>query len=282
MLRRLFSLIALSLSLLCGVSAAAQELAGAYKGVAAAKGMRLQFARSGDIYEGLFADRAGGTQIFEADVLQAGAESIVERNGRQIFMRFVPDGAGLQMVSIPLSLEGDMIIENTQTLLFIREDLELPPLPTRYVDPPQQPGGTIDPEAFVESYAFWPSESVSYGFGMVRGRYRTLIRLHATVQTDILWKMCQSQAAPAELAEALRGQGVTCQDVLRTIGAAIQSGQPFNQFKGDVLRQKKELTEAIRCSIDYRRNDPVCKRSGARVAAAAVSLETVASVLRRY
>ena len=170
----------------------------------------------------------------------------------------------------------------TPKLLFLREDLELPTLPARYIEPPQQPGGTIDPEAFIESYAFWSSESVSYGFGMVRGRYRTLIRLHATVQADILWKMCQSQAAPAELAEALRGQGVNCQDVLFKIDTAIQSGEAFNRFKADVLTQKNQLTEAIRCSIDYRRNSQDCKQAGARIAAAAVSLETVASVLRRY
>lgn len=274
----LFVFFALMLS---GV-AVAQDLAGGYKGVAAATGMRLQFARVGDIYEGLLADRRGETQVFEAAALEAGAEGVVERSGRKVFMRFVPDGAGLRMVSIPISEDGDMIIENTQSLLFLREDLELPPLPARYIEPPSSPSGTIDPEAFVESYAFWPADGVSYGFAQVRGRYRTLIRLHATVMADVLWKLCQSQATPAVLAEALRGQGVTCQDVLLKMGGAIQQGEPFNRFKADVLTQKAQLTEAIRCSIDYRRNDPVCKSSGARVAAAAVSLETVASVFRRY
>jgi len=282
MLNRLFAILMLCLISVLPAPAVAQGLEGVYKGVAAATGMRLQFARAGEIYEGLFADRTGGSQVFEAAAIEIGAEGVIDRQGRQVFMRFVIDGPGLQMVSIPIDENGDMIVENTQTLLFIREDLDLPPLPTRYVDPPTAPGGTIDPEAFVDSYAFWPPESVSYGFGMVRGRYRTLIRLHATVQTDILWKMCQSQAAPAELAEALRGQGVTCQDVLSTIDRAAAQVEPFNRFKADVLAQKAELTEAIVCSIDYRRNDPVCKKAGARVAAAAISLETVGTVLKRY
>lgn len=282
MLNRLFAILMLCLISALPAPAVAQGLEGVYKGVAAATGMRLQFARAGDVYEGLLADRTGGSQVFEAAAIEIGAEGVIDRQGRQVFMRFVIDGPGLQMVSIPIDENGDMIVENTQTLLFIREDLDLPPLPTRYVDPPTAPGGTIDPEAFVDSYAFWPPESVSYGFGMVRGRYRTLIRLHATVQTDVLWKMCQSQAAPAELAEALRGQGVTCQDVLSTIGRAAAQVEPFNRFKADVLAQKAELTEAIVCSIDYRRNDPVCKKAGARVAAAAVSLETVGTVLKRY
>ena len=118
MLHRLFPVVALSLGVLIAGIASAQELASAYKGVEAAKGMRLQFARNGDIYEGLFADRAGGTQAFEADALEVGAEGVVERGGRKVFMRFVPDGAGLQMVSVPISDEGDMIIENTQTAVF--------------------------------------------------------------------------------------------------------------------------------------------------------------------
>ena len=103
MLHRIFTVLALSLGVMFASLVAAQDLAGAYKGVAAATGMRLQFARAGDIYEGLFADRTGGSQIFEATALEAGAEGVVDRQGRKVFMRFVPDGAGLQMVSIPIS-----------------------------------------------------------------------------------------------------------------------------------------------------------------------------------
>lgn len=263
-------------------SASAAELAGAFKGIAAAQGMRLQFALEGDAYQGLFSDRAGGSHVFQADVLPEGAETILDIDGRRLFMSFTPDGPGVRMVSIPLDEGGDLEVRNAQALIFIRETIDLPPRPTRYIEPPASPGGTIDPEAFIESYAFWPAEAVSYGYSMVRSRYRTLIRLHALVQTDIVWKMCQAQVAPTGLAEALRGQGVDCTQLLSKMGQALRDGEPFNRFKQDVLEQKQALTLAIRCSLDYRRNDPECKRSGARVAQAAVSMETVKSVLSRY
>lgn len=280
MRRAVFFIFAL---LVAGISGGAQaDLTGAYKGIVAAQGMRLQFARAGEIYQGVFADRSGGSHVFEAAVLATGAETLLEIGGRKLFARFTEDGPGVQMVTIPLDEAGQLLTNNAQSLIFLNEAIEVPSRPSRYIEPPTGPGGTIDPEAFVESYAFWPAEGVSYGFGMVRGRYRTLIRLHALVQTDILWKMCQSQAAPAILAEALRGQGVACQDILASMGQAMNAGAPFNRFKKDVLAQKDQLTEAIRCSIDYRRNSDECRASGARVAQAAVSLETVAGVLSRY
>ena len=39
---------------------------------------------------------------------------------------------------------------------------------------------------------------------------------------------------------------------------------------------------AIRCSADYRRNDPDCLAVGKEIAERAISLETVKTVLDRY
>ncbi|MEM7269106.1 MAG: hypothetical protein AAF401_07615 [Pseudomonadota bacterium] len=275
-------ILAAALMIASAGAALSAGIEGAYKGIAAAQGMRLILALEDDVYKGVFTDRSGGGQPFDADILETGAETIMDYSGRKIFMRFEADGVGLRMVTIPFNEDEEMQLGNAQALIFIREDVEIPPRPRRYIDAPNAPGGTIDPEAFIESYAFWPSDGVAYGYGMVRTRYRTLIRLHALVQADILWKMCQSNAAPAGLAEALRGQAVSCQDVLASMGEKMRRGEPFSRFKADVLQQKAELTEAIRCSLDYRRVEPECKASGARVAQAAISLETVKSALARY
>lgn len=273
--------LAMILSLIAGAVSAA-GLDGAFIGVDAAQGMKLAFARSGDSWSGQFTARGGRAIPFTAPVLGQGAEADIEFQGRRHYVRFEPQGVGVAMVRIPYADGGGLQMQNAQTLIFIREGVDLPPRPRRYVDPPTAPGGTIDPEAFVESYAFWPPEGVAYGYGMVRGRYRTLIRLHTLVQTDILWKMCQTRAAPAELAQALRGQGVDCGEILRAIGQTMADGDRFSRFKADVLEEKKALALAIRCSIDFRRNDPECKKSGRDVARAAVSMETVGAVLARY
>ncbi|MEM7525802.1 MAG: hypothetical protein AAF360_19015 [Pseudomonadota bacterium] len=200
--------------------------------------------------------------------------------------RFTEEALGVSVVTIPMTEDDALITDQTKAMVFLRDDIETPERPTRYLPPPTGPGANMDPRSFVESYSFWPAQAVGYGYGMVRGRYRTLIRLHAVVQADILWKMCRSPVAPASLTEALRGQGVTCSDVLDVFGRMMRPGgggvEAFNAFRRDVEAQKAALVEAIRCSIDYRRNDPACKRAGARVAKAAVSLVTVKTVLARY
>lgn len=282
--RVFFRLAALCVAFLTlfATASAQTNLAGGFRGVDDADGMRLEIALTDDGYEGVWVDKAGARVLFDADILPTGAETDVETEAGRTFLLFSATSLGVRMSAIPYDADDNLVIERAASLSFLRDGVELPPTPSRYVQPPQTPGGTIDPAAFVDSYAYWPSASVGYGYEMVRGRYRTLIRLHAVVQSDILWKMCQAQTAPAAMADALRGQGVTCQDVLTSVGAMLQDGGAFTRFKADTETQKAQLVEAIRCSIDYRRNDPECKASGARVAAAAVSMETVRGVLSRY
>lgn len=282
--RLLFTVAAICVALLTYVSPATaqQELAGVYRGIDDATGMRLEIVASEEGYEGVWVDGSGERVLFAADALPTGAETDVETANGKTFILLTASSLGVRMSAIPYDASDNLVINRAASLSFLREGVPLPPTPRRYVAPPQSPGGTIDPAAFVDSYAFWPSASVGYGYEMVRGRYRTLIRLHAVVQTDILWKMCQAQTAPAAMADALRGQGVTCQDVLASVGRMLQSGDAFTRFKADTETQKAQLVEAIRCSIDYRRNDPECKAAGARVAASAVSMETVRGVLARY
>lgn len=265
-------------------SFAAAELKGAYIGVDEAQGMKLEFSGGGKI-SGTLTDASGARIPFKADTLTTGGETIVKQGGRDVYMLFIDEPLGISVVTIPLTAKRELITKETAGLAFVREGVTPPPKPARYVPPPSGPGGTIDPRAFVDSYAFWPPANVANGYEMVRGRYRTLIRLHPLVQADILWRMCRSRTSPAVLAEALRGQGAGCDDVLAAFTRMLSGGaavETFNRFQRDVVAQREALMEAIRCSIDYRRNDPACRRAGTRVAEAAVSLQTVASVLSRY
>lgn len=266
---------------------AAQALDGGYRGLDAAEGMKLEFAKGADDrFTGVLTERDGARIPFDADSLTTGAETVIQRGGRPTYMLFTEEPLGLSVVIIPMTDAQELITNETEALVFLDDAVETPKRPARYLPPPSGPGANMDPRSFVESYAFWPPQAVGYGFGMVRGRYQTLIRLHPVVQADILWKMCRAPSEPASLGDALRGQGVTCDDVLSALGAMMRPGgggvEAFNAFRDDVEAQKTALIEAIRCSIDFRRNDPNCKRAGARVAKAAVSLVTVKTVLDRY
>lgn len=281
---RLIAVI-LGLFALLGGNSALAELKGVYNGVDASQGMQLSFSGSGKGISGVLKEPSGASNSFNASVFAQGAETKMKFGGRDVYVVFTEEPLGVSMVIVPLGSRGEVLPGEADAMIFLKDGVVAPPRPARYIEPPAGPGGTIDPRAFIESYSFWPSTNVAYGYGMVRGRYRTLIRLHPVVQTDILWKLCRSGASSALRADALRGQGVTCNEVLATFGRMLTPGgsvKDFNRFRAEVETQKAQLVEAIICSIDYRRNDPECKEAGARVAQAAVSLETVKSVLARY
>lgn len=273
------------LTALMMAAAASAELAGGYRGLDAAEGMRLEFSGGGERITGVFIDKSGARIGFDADALETGGETIVRKDGRPLYMLFTEEPLGLTVVTIPMTDQQELITPETEAYAFLKDGVDLPPKPARYVQPPSGPGGTIDPRAFVDSYGFWPPVNVAYGYEMVRGRYRTLIRLHPVVQTDILWRMCRTRASQAVLADALRGQGASCDDVLSTFARMMKPGDAvsaYNRFRSDLEAEKAALVEAIRCSIDYRRADPKCMVAGQRVAEAATSLQTVKSVLSRY
>lgn len=270
---------------LLSAGAAAAELRGLYNGLEAASGMRLEFSPKSEVAaDGVLRDRDGAVRPFEIELLDNGGEAVIERDGQRIYALFVEEPLGLTAIFVPMAENDELMTQRTEAMVFLKDGVAPPPKASRYVPPPSGPGGTIDPQAFVESYAFWPSENVGYGYEMVRGRYRTLIRLHPIVLADVLWKMCRSQSAPAGLAEALRGQGVNCQDVLNAYAGIIGGGAvtTYNRYRADLDAERAALVEAIRCSIDYRRNDPECMASGKAVAKRAVSLDTVRTVLDRY
>lgn len=265
--------------------AALADLSGGYRGIDSADGMRFQFAPDDDGFSVVFTDKTGAQQSFVANALAGGAEATVAQGDQQVYFFFTEEPLGFSVLAIPVAPDGSLISERTEALVFLKDGVDAPPQPSRFVPAPTGPGGTVDPLAFIDSYAFWPSLNVGYGYEMVRGRYRTLIRLHSVVQTDIVWKLCRGSQSAAGLGEALRGQGVTCTEVLNAFDRMMQSDnavETMNSYRRDVEAQKQALIEAIRCSIDYRRSDPECKRAGARVAKAATSLETVKTVLSRY
>lgn len=274
------------LAIVAFASSAAAELRGLYHGVEEAEGMRFEFAPGEDgAVDGLFRDRGGEVRPFSVEPLDNGGEATISQGEQEIYVLIIEETLGLTVIFVPVGEDDGLMTDRTEAMVFLKDGVAPPPKPARFVPPPPGPGGTIDPQAFVESYPFWPSANVGYGYEMVRGRYRALIRLHPLVQADMLWKMCRNRNSPAGLAEALRGQGVNCQDVLSAFARILTPGgavEPYNRYRADVEAERAALVEAIRCSIDYRRNDPECAASGAAVAQRAVSLATVKTVLARY
>ncbi len=282
----LSTLVALGAS---GARADAPGLSGAYIGVDDAAGMRLTLTErtaEGDVaagFDGALVDASGGRAEFQAFLSGRGgrdAETRVQLGDRSLFLRFSPRPIGLIAVSIPVTDEGVLVLERTQSLPFVREGVALPERPEMFASAPQDPNGVTDPLLFLLSYEFWTPVEVGNGYASLEDRWRTLIRLYAEVHTDVLWKLCSAGRTPPGRTEALEGQNITCEGVVDKVAALQRSGR-FGAYKAGLAEQKARLIDAVKCARGQLLKSD-CERANAWTNRAALSLDTAATVLARY
>ena len=270
------------LCLLCALCAGAAraEFPGRYIGIGDAEGMTLALSdASGARLDGVIALRDGQPRSFQGERVGGVVEGALRLGGEAAFVQIIEDGAGVAVRITPVDSAGMLPPERAAAYAFVPEGTVIPNLPDRYLPEPRTPPAAVDAEAYVASYPFWTPQGAAWGYEAVAERYRTVIRLYPMVQTDLLWKMCQSPQRPAGIAEALRGQGVTCRDVLAGLpeGSAAQA-----RFRGDVEAERALLRTALDCATKLTSTPPECERAGRETARRAASMETVATVLRRY
>lgn len=275
-------LTAFIFALVAPVGAWAQDvLDGRYLGMADAEGASISIRPDSAGYRGTFFDAKGNRQEFSADRNGDSAEAVLDMDGRTVFMRMTPLPFGAEVALVPFGPDGALAINSARIVNFVREGLDIPTPPKDFVPPPQGTGERIAAYSFLVSYEFWPPAGVRDGYLSLSPRNRTLIRLFPAVQLDVIWKLCLAPAADAALGHALRGQGVTCPEVIEGIAAAQRSGK-FDDYKKAVKEQGDQLRNAVRCGDRYVLPQATCDRAAKQVSEAAISLETAGTVLRRY
>ena len=108
-----------------------------------------------------------------------------------------------------------------------------------------------------------------------------MFKMFSAVQLDVIWKLCLADNANEALATALRGQGVTCRDVVPTIARTQNDGR-FGDYKRTVLDESRDLRLVVRCADNYAESKETCDRAAKITARAATSLKTAATALGRY
>ena len=134
---------------------------------------------------------------------------------------------------------------------------------------------------FLASYEFWSPTGVRNGYLSLPERFRTLMRMFSAVQLDVIWKLCLAPSPDAALAIALRGQGVTCKEVIDGVAKMQRTGK-FNRYKAEVEKQRETLRLSVRCADHYPESKETCDRAARDLSAQAVTLGTAATVLGRY
>ncbi|MDT8345860.1 MAG: hypothetical protein RQ752_15645 [Thermohalobaculum sp.] len=264
-----------------GLARAQDVLDGRYTGISEAAGAAIEIAPDADGFRGVFFDARGLSQKFAADRVGDTAEAVLDMDGRTVLMRMSPLPFGAEVALVPFAADGTLDIGGSRIVAFVREGTDVPQPPEGYVPPPDGSGGRIAALSFLVSYEFWAPTGVRHGFMALAPRHRTLIRLFPAVQLDVIWKLCLAPGADDALGIALRGQGVTCDEVIAGIATAQRTGR-FDAYKAEVAQQAAQLRTAVRCADNYVMTKSVCDRAAQDVSKAAVSLETAATVLRRY
>jgi hypothetical protein len=279
---RKIAIRAIALIFLAATPVLAQTgLSGGYNGVGPAEGMRFTIAPEGKKLVGEFRDSNGATAKIDAEWVDGGAEAVLPFLSRPVFIRILPQSIGAIMIVLPISPEGKPVQAEARTLTFVRDGVKAPKLPQGYQNPPKKMGLVLDPDVFLISYEYWPPDGVVRGYDGIGPRYQTMLRLFPLVHADVLWKMCQSGTRPPGLAEALRGQGATCESIVRDLEGTKTKGR-FDAFKADVSREKAELLAAVQCARSYIVKDSVCGPAAKRMAQAAMEMQTIASALSKY
>lgn len=261
---------------------AADTLNGTYYGIDHGAGASVFIKPDPDGFTGTFYDRHGNSQDFKADrVDDDAAEAVLDMDGRTVLLRMAPLPYGAQVSLIPFGPDGNLQLEYSLALGFLRQGVRLPTAPADFVTAPREDCRSIAGNSFLASYQFWEPQGVVNGYRCLPGRFKRLMKLFPAVQLDVIWKLCLAPNAGQVLAGALRGQGVTCKQVVDAI-AKVQRQDRFNAYKSEVEQERSSLKMSVRCADGYVESRSDCEAAARRLKDAAISLQTPRDVLRRY
>jgi len=274
-------LLVLALMLGWATAGQAEELEGYYYGVEDAAGASIELRPDPEGYLGTFFDAAGNSQAFEADRNGDAAEAVLDMDGRTVLLRVTPLPYGAEVTLVPFDEAGNLVLAAGRQLSFVRTGLTLPQPGPDFVPAPRDASRRVAPHGFIVSYEFWDPTGVRNGYLSLPDRARTVIRLFPAVQLDVIWKLCLAPGADRALATALRGQGVTCAEVIDGIATAQRNGR-FEAYKAEVGQQRATLRMTVRCADGFPESREDCDAAARDLARQAVALDTAATVLARY
>ena len=278
---RLFATLLIILLLPVNWALAQDRLSGTYHGTMDAEGTRLEIRPDGGGYSGTLHDAQGRSRSFTAEKSERAARAVLEMGGGRVLMQVAPMPFGAEVVFVPIAPSGALDHARGRIETFVRPGLEVPEVPEGFLPAPVTPDTRITGNTFLTSYEFWSPTGVRNGYLALPERVRTLMRFFPAVQLDVIFKLCLAPEADRALAIALRGQGVSCPQVVETI-AGLQRSARFGSYKQGVQAELAEFRTSVRCAEGHVEAKATCDDAARRLSQAALSLRTAANVLARF
>jgi len=266
----------------CASVASAAALEGTFHGLDGAEGATLRlFPSGGGDQKGQYTSADGASGAFIGETLPDGVEATFAVGADTIYLRAVEHPSGAIVVLVPVAPDGTKRVDLTRSFGFLREGVKKPEERPYVIPEPDTAGDPVDAAAFVQSYEYWSPAGVGRGYIGVLPRYRSVIALFPALQTDIIWKLCSQQASVLPgLAEAMRGQGVSCPDVLGAVAKATSSGR-YAAYRREVAEQRQVAFEQISCARRIGTRER-CEEVARIVSEHAISMENAATVVAKY
>lgn len=269
------------------LSAQANEMAGTFVGIDEADGMAVWInpdPSSTKRFKGRVLAKNKTVYNFTADRVGETLQGQATAGGRSAYLHISYKSVGIVLNWIPIlspAREGvPAKTGETISYVLIREGTYIPQLPGYFAPPPAPDRRSMNTLVFLDSYQFWPPAAVNHGYALIPSNHRALLRFYPTVQTDILWKLCKAGSLSPQRQSTMRGQGVSCPDIIDAVDAMQQYGS-FNRYKKDVAVEKEEFRISVGCGQGMLRSE-TCKKIAKKAAERALDLRNVRSVINSY
>lgn len=264
-------------------TAAAPALDGVFFGLEDASGatLRLSPPAADGSQKGQYIDERGDSAVFVGTSYPDGMEATFPIGGGELYLRAIEHPSGAIVVAIPVDQGGALRADLTRSAGFVREGGKAEKRRPYQIPEPAKTGAPVDAVSFIQSFEFWSPDGVGRGYVGVLPRYRSVMALFPALQTDIIAKLCaQTSPAAPGLAEALRGQGVSCDEVRAALDRARRSGR-YAAYKRDVAADRQIAFEAVSCARRIGTRER-CEEVARLTSEAAISMVNAATVVARY
>lgn len=284
---RLITIVFLSFLSWTNVSFAGErdEFIGTYAGIDKADGMGLWLrpeTGSKNISGRIMFPKRTVLQ-FTGIIKEGRINGVAKSRSGEAAVRISPVGAGMSVEWIPLKpsyFKREPLAAQTIQLGFVKEGTFLPDLPASFRKPPKQNATWVSTMGFIDSYQFWPAESVGVGMRLLPENHLAMMRMFGHFQTDVLWKVCQSKVYSRNLHNSLKEQGVDCRQLANGFNHIQKTGQ-FRKFRDKVAEEKALLRDVVGCSQGMKLQK-TCIAISRRMSDWAMSFQTSLQVLNGY
>jgi len=203
-----------------------------------------------------------------------------------LLVRMEAMSVGYRVYLIPLQKNQNDMFEPTggtdKALGFVQTNIPLPDLPNYIAPPPKPPERYLGTVTFVNSYAFWPQESVRYGLTLIDRGQLDILSVFPLITADVAWRACPATIRDIGLNRLLEKLRIDCNQLRNLVGNTARANPSV--WLSKLMKEKQQASDVIKCTnaLGNLKRCQVVMRDFAELAAQVLPIDKVLANLSRY